>query len=144
MGSPWSDDEIIQLLQCIRKKKSISEIAEIHQRTEGGIKYRLREIAADYHFNDNRPLDEIHKYTGLSFEQIEDAIKRREIRTIIQEKRKNEGSKTVNKQVINDKKIVNKYDFIGDDSGREPTMREMMTVLLDVQKKLTTILEWRE
>jgi hypothetical protein len=41
MGKAWDDDEILQLLTSIRKKKTIDEISEIHQRTPGGIVSRL-------------------------------------------------------------------------------------------------------
>lgn len=77
IGQPWKDEEIEKLLRNIQKKKTMEEIAKEHERTIGGIYSRIREIAADYHFNDNRPIEEIQKYTGITKEEIEDAIKRR-------------------------------------------------------------------
>ena len=31
LGKAWSEEEVVQLLQNIRKKKDICEIADIHQ-----------------------------------------------------------------------------------------------------------------
>ena len=78
MGKTWSDDEVLQLLQNIRKKKSFEEIAVEHQRSVGGIKGRLRQLAADYH-NEGRPIEQIEKFTGLTAEEINDTIERRRI-----------------------------------------------------------------
>ncbi len=85
-GQPWSDDEIQNLLQAVRKKESIEQIAQKHERTPGGIRARLRELAADYYFNDNRPIDEIMKFTGLDAETISDAISKRQYHIDLKEK----------------------------------------------------------
>jgi hypothetical protein len=60
----------------------------------------------------------------------------------MQENRQRTAAEPVRvKQSVN---VVSKYDFIDDThTAGEPTMREMMAVMLDVQRKLTTILEWR-
>jgi hypothetical protein len=86
-GKPWGNDEIVQLLKEIQKKVSIDDIALRHKRTVGGIRSRLREIAADYYFNDERPIEQIIKYTGLSEEEILDAIERRKIRIKVSEEK---------------------------------------------------------
>ena len=86
-GKPWGNDEVVQLLKEVQKKVSIDDIALRHKRTVGGIHSRLREIAADYYFNDERPMEQIIKYTGLSEEEILDAIERRKIRIRISEEK---------------------------------------------------------
>jgi hypothetical protein len=86
-GKPWRDDEILQLLKGVQKKKTTEELAEEHQRTPGGIRSRLREIAADYYFNENRPLEQIAKFTGLDIDTISDAISKRQYRIDQQEKK---------------------------------------------------------
>jgi hypothetical protein len=86
-GQPWSDDEIQNLLQAVRKKESIEQIAQKHERTPGGIRSRLRELAAEYYFNDNRPIDEIMKFTGLDAETISDAISKRQYAMDLKEKK---------------------------------------------------------
>lgn len=86
-GKPWRDDEILQLLKSVQKKKTTEELAEEHQRTPGGIRSRLREIAADYYFNENKPLEQIAKITGLDIDSISDAISKRQYRIDQQEKK---------------------------------------------------------
>jgi ABC-type taurine transport system substrate-binding protein len=49
-----------------------------HQRTVGAINSQRRKLAVDYWFNDKRPMEQIIKFTGLTQEEIEEAIKRRE------------------------------------------------------------------
>ena len=77
MGKVWSKEEIKTLLSSIYHKKSIADIALVLERTEGSIESYRRKLAADYHFNDNRPIEEIQAFTGLTREQVEDAIQRR-------------------------------------------------------------------
>ncbi len=78
-GKPWSDEECLKLLQAVRNKESIDAIAANHERTRCGIRSRLRHLAAEYYFNENRPIEDIMKLTGLDERTINDAIKKREI-----------------------------------------------------------------
>ena len=71
MGKGWDQEEIVKLLDSIRNKKSIEEIATEHERTVGGINSRRRGIATDYYFNNNLSIDKIQKFTGLTGEEIE-------------------------------------------------------------------------
>jgi hypothetical protein len=91
-GKPWFDNEILQLLQAVRRKETHEQIASTHQRTIGGIRSRLRELAADYHFNENRPIEQIMKFTGLDEKTIVDAISRRESARDKREKKSLESS----------------------------------------------------
>jgi hypothetical protein len=77
LGKAWADEEVVQLLTEIQKNLTHAEIAEIHKRTTGSILSRLKSIAADYHFNDNRPIEQIMKYTGLSQRGVQEAIAKR-------------------------------------------------------------------
>ncbi len=97
MGMAWSENEQNQLLSELQKKVPIDMIAELHERTNGSIRSRLREIAANYYFNNNLQISEIQKYTGLSIEEISDAISRRENRE--KSKEVKEKEKQTNKQV---------------------------------------------
>lgn len=83
LGQPWKEDEVVKLLTSIQKKKSVEEIAKEHDRTVGGINAYIRKLAVDYHMNDNRTMEEIQKYTGLTKEQIEDAIKKNKSKAAI-------------------------------------------------------------
>jgi hypothetical protein len=124
MGKPWLDDEILQLLQEIRKKKTIEEIAEQHQRTIGGINSRLKELAADYH-NEGRAIEDIQKFTGLTAEQVKDAIERRRVGEI--GKKRREENRATGKPYTQ--------------AEVQPSMKDIMIVLKDVQRKLAMILE---
>ena len=125
MGQLWKGEEVVKLLTEIRNKKTITEIADEHQRTEVSITYKLRGLAADYYFNDKRPIEEIQKFTGLSQEVILDAIKRREW----QEQQKELKTKSVVKQTKKDEEV------------KKNENAEIMTMLKDIQKKLDLLLQ---
>lgn len=114
MGKAWDDEEIVKLLQSIRKKKSIEDIAIEHERTIGGINSRRRELAADYWFNDKRPIEEIMKFTGLTKEQVEDVIKRR---------------------------TATRTCLIEESQVTSPDMKDVIALLKDMQSKLSIIIE---
>ena len=78
LGKSWKDDEIAQLLSEVQKKMSHDDIAEAHGRTVGSISSRLKTIAADYHFNDEMPIDKIIRYTRLTPSEVADAISKRQ------------------------------------------------------------------
>jgi hypothetical protein len=61
------------LLELIQQNTSIELIAATHERTVGGIKAELKILAVTY-FNQKLPMKEIIKLTGLTEEQIEDAV----------------------------------------------------------------------
>jgi predicted mannosyl-3-phosphoglycerate phosphatase (HAD superfamily) len=70
MGATWSDEETLSLLTKIQRGKTIYEIALKHQRNDGEIRSKLYELAAQYYYYDNRRVDEIKTFTGLSTDQI--------------------------------------------------------------------------
>lgn len=119
IGQPWEDDEIVKLLTSVQKKKPIEQIAAEHKRTVNGINIRLRELAADYHFNDNRPIEEIQKFTGFTKEQVEEAIL----------KRVNRGIRA--SHIANTKPV----------KEAPPTMTEVVSLLKDIQAKLNVLLQ---
>jgi predicted DNA-binding protein YlxM (UPF0122 family) len=77
-GHPWRNDETNQLMEEIKNKVDIKTIAETHERTSGAIASRLRVIAFELYKEQSKTEDEIQQLTGLSKDQIRDAIKRRE------------------------------------------------------------------
>ena len=87
MGKPWSQEELNQLLQEIKEKKSIIDIATLHKRTQGGINSRLRETAAILHLNDNKTIVECIEITGLDKSDVIDAISRREYNIMMKAKK---------------------------------------------------------
>ena len=129
MGQSWEDDEVQKLLNSIQKKKTIEAIALEHERTVGGIRGQLRRLATDYHFNDGRSIEEIEKYTGLTKEEIEDAIRRKEIRnsTSSRKKQANQVISSDTNTIVIDESI--------------PNLKEMFSILKDIQQKLTVLLD---
>jgi len=86
MGKTWKDEEVKDLLNSIKSKKSIEMIASIHQRTEGGIIGKLKDVAVDYYIYHNKQVDEIEIYTGLSKEVILEAIQKKQHRNSLMKK----------------------------------------------------------
>ena len=76
MGKPWKEEEVNRLLESIQKNTSIELIAATHERTVGGIQAELRKLAVIY-FNQKRPIKDIVRLTGLTEEQVEDAVLKR-------------------------------------------------------------------
>jgi len=134
MGQGWKDDEVLKLLTSIQKKKPIDTIAKEHDRTIGGIRSYIRKLAADYHFNDQRSMEEIQKFTGLTKEEIEDVIRRQEIKHATSKQKKqpiSDSSSNTNTNVQTEK---NRNEDI-------PNIQEMFSILQDIQAKLTILLE---
>lgn len=73
-GQPWGDDEIALLLKEIKRNLPIEKIATLHSRTEAGIIGRLKQLAVEYYYGDGRPIEEIQKFTGLSYDIITEEI----------------------------------------------------------------------
>lgn len=121
---------MIQLLNSIRKNKSISEIATEHQRTVGGIQAQIRKLAADYWFNDKRPIEEIIQLTGLNKEEIEEAIQLRE------SKKRFQTYKSAMKR-------LEKYKASKTQPSKAPSSNEteIITLLKDIQTKLSLLIE---
>ena len=125
MGLLWKGEEVVKLLTSIRNKKTISEIATEHERTEGSIISKLKGLAGDYYFNDKRPIEEIQKFTGLSEEVILDTIKRREW----QEQQKELKTKSVVKKTAKEEEV------------KKIENAEIMAMLKDINKKLDLLLQ---
>jgi len=139
-GKPWSDENVAKLLADVQKKKTHEEMAELHGRTVGGIRSRLKVIAVDYYSNNNMPVNEIEKYTGLSAEVIIDAISRREYLDELAEK-KREGKLKIEPKppltqspkrqtVIEDSMVFQQKD------GVHETLKELLTVAKDIQRMM--------
>jgi hypothetical protein len=76
IGAKWSDKEELELLNEINNNKTINQIAEIHERTIGGINSRIRHIAYNMYKN-NIPMSEIENKTKLSRTDIEYLINKK-------------------------------------------------------------------
>jgi hypothetical protein len=69
----WTEEEVVKLLSLVRKKKTVQEMADLHQRTNTSIKSKLRSIATDYYFS-GRTVEEISKWTGLTVSEVTNAV----------------------------------------------------------------------
>jgi hypothetical protein len=139
-GARWNEDETRQLLTNIRKKKTIAEIAAIHERTTTSISNRLIEVAADYHFFDARSTEDIMRYTGLTHKQVVNAIERRKAKLMVAEKRKVavatsvEPVETIKEDV---EKPVLTFSPLVEPSNE--VFAEMLEILRDIQKKVAVL-----
>lgn len=131
MGKVWLDDEVIRLLKSVKAKKTHKDIAEEHGRTLGSIVAKLKGIAADYYFGDQRSLDDIQRFTGLDKETISDAISKREWENSVKEaKAKAKVPKKASEPTVN----------VSVKAG-EPTITEVYELLKDIQKTLKVLVE---
>jgi DNA-binding transcriptional regulator GbsR (MarR family) len=137
LGKAWSEEEIVKLLACVQKKMSHSDIAEKHGRSVGSISSRLKAIAADYYFNDERPLADIMKYTGLSAEQISDSIAKRQYQIDMAEKKK-EIVPTVSAAVKMNKLLDSSEDVPRKGTRDEfyTAISELLVVAKDIQRMM--------
>ena len=76
-GKRWQDEEVMRLLTSVRKKVSHKVIAEEHKRTLGAIVSQLKKLACEYHEGDGYSLSQIQTITGLTREEVEEAIQRK-------------------------------------------------------------------
>lgn len=147
----WTTEEDTQLLTLINKKKSMDEIAALHNREIPGIKLRLQKLASDYYFYESRTFDEIQKRTNLTHSEIERAIAKRKAAepNITQSPPSltpvGPKKKAVSKATTNPIATSKLEDLIVAESPNvkpqlkqeaEPTMKEMMLVLLQLQDKV--------
>ena len=131
LGAAWKEEDIKQLLEDIKNKLSHEEIANKHERTIGGIRSRIRELAADYYFNNELSVDKIQKYTGISLEEIADSISKRQWRM------DNRKTPSVKKDVV----VIptsTSAPIISTDSSE---LKEMLVVLKDIQNMMNQFLD---
>ena len=131
VGKVWSEEERKKLLEEISKGLAIKTIAENHQRMVGGITSKLKEIAADYYYNNELPIEKIQKFTGLSKEDIIDSISKRAWK---EEQKKNkalQNPKAVKAVKVNQTDVLS----IPPENNRNE-LKEILEVLKDIQSTL--------
>jgi hypothetical protein len=126
-GQPWLEEEIQKLLQAVKRKDTTQQIAIAHERTSGSIRAKLKGLAADYYFNDNRPISEIMKFTGLDAETITDAIAKRQWEMDQKEKKQlvKPTCASINKSEVKEETVASVMIEI----------RDMMRELLEIIKE---------
>jgi hypothetical protein len=137
-ASRWNDEELEQLLGEIKAKKSIKDIAQAHERTTNSITGKLAELAADYHFFDERPFDTIAQLTGLTHKQIINAVERRKAKIMVNEKDKIapvEEAHVEEPPVSNNPLPVLTFTALDE----TPTLADVFKLLKDIQKKVEVL-----
>ena len=79
-GKSWTLEEENQLIDSLSTGKEISDIANEHKRTMGGIKSRIRVIAFRMVETDGLTMEEVSAKLRLTPEEIKDALQRRRSR----------------------------------------------------------------
>ena len=120
----WTDEEEIQLLTLIKKKKPIVEIAALHNRTVTAINLKRQSLAAEYYFNEERSNQEIQKLTGLTQAEVEKAIAKSQLIT----------PPPIPAAAATATAVQGPSVTSQDEKPQEPTMKEMMALLLTIQK----------
>lgn len=131
LGQLWTEEEVVKLLKYVKEGKSQHEIANLHERTVGGIKGKLSQLAADYYFNDERSIEQIQKFTGLSEEEIANSISKRQF----QDARKLEKQQKQTKEKMMSNQSILPFVTQG------PTNTEIMEKLVSLETMMKEILE---
>ena len=146
--SRWNAQETEQLLSEIQQKLSVKAIAEIHTRSTASIMNRLNELAADYHFFDELPNEQITTLTGLTHKQIVNAVERRKAKIMITEKRAEQAeSPTVEAPVQNTMSITPEHKPVEKPIPiltltaleEEPSLADVYKLLKDIKKKVEVL-----
>jgi hypothetical protein len=140
IGKPWTDEDVLKLLKNIKQKKSHDEIAKEHCRTIGGITSRLRQIATDYYFENELPIKDISKYTGLSSDEISDAISKRQWRMDNADKisQNKKDAKEAKKKLRSEAESVEEVEEVIYSSKNDyhDTLKELLVVAKDIQRMM--------
>ncbi len=128
MGLPWDDQETLKLLKSVRAKQTIQQMAFAHERTVGAISAKLKGLACDYYFNENRPVEEIVKFTGLDKDSILDAISKKQYQMNMKEK-KQETKKKVECKITDAPNINESLS-----TALLIEIRDLLKELLEVQR----------
>jgi hypothetical protein len=133
-GKKWSSDEINNLLNEIKEKKEIKDIAALHKRTVGGITSRLREIAAKYFIEDSKPIAEIMVLTGLPKDDIIDAISKREYRDELKKKKIQKNEEEILSPSIPKQSSIKDYIKSKTETSE---LQEILVALKTIEKRVT-------
>jgi hypothetical protein len=130
-GKKWSNDEETQLLKELKKKIDVKKIALLHDRTEGGIISRCKEIAYNMYIK-NESMENIMKITKLDIETINKTIK---IKNILLEKNKNnKNNKEIKNNIHNE--ITSIKNTIEEYKSRLEIQENVIFILKKEVKKL--------
>jgi hypothetical protein len=146
----WTDEEEIQLLTLLRKKKTIEEIAALHGRTATAINLKRQSLAAEYHFNEGRSNQDIQKLMGMTPTEVDKAIAKHSaaaaaaaaVTSSVQEQQQQQQQQQqpLDLTVPLPPSPPDQQNYVAvaqeqqQEQEQEPTMKEMMALLLNMQK----------
>ena len=144
-GKKWTDEETLEVLKAIRRKETIALIAKNHQRTHGGIHAKLKELAADYYYNEEKSIEDIEKFTGLSKDNIADAISRRQLEMDEKEKKLHIQKVDRKPMLIDDSEPKIFAAGAGDGAAhiQQPEIKKegMISILTEIREMMREMLE---
>lgn len=70
MSKFMKSEEVSKILELVKNKKSIKDIAASQKKTTHYIKSKLKNVACEYYLNSNKPFNEIQQITGIKKEEI--------------------------------------------------------------------------
>lgn len=139
----WNSAETEQLLEEIRNKKSVKDIATAHSRTTTSIMNRLTDLAVDYHFFDELPNEEITALTGLTHKQIVNAVERRKAKIMLNERQKPVEAPVeapVEEKLMEiSPELKHLPTLILSPVDEMPTLADVFKLLKDIQKKVEVL-----
>ena len=135
----WNSAETEQLLEEIRNKKSVKDIATAHSRTTTSIMNRLTDLAVDYHFFDELPNEEITALTGLTHKQIVNAVERRKAKIMLNERQKPVEAPVEEKLMEISPELKHLPTLILSPVDEMPTLADVFKLLKDIQKKVEVL-----
>jgi len=142
MGKKWDATETLQLLESIKNKKDYYVISNEHERTVGGITAQIKKLAVEYH-NKLKPIEEIEIITGLTKEQINEAIYNKKEKDKLEIERKNNRNDGINDRFESDVRSSSGNQTINHISmtcNCTEELKNMKQILSDIQNKLDLLL----
>ena len=133
-GQRWTVEGEGQLLDELNKHISISNIAKNHNRTYGGIKSRILEIACKMASND-LPMEEIIQTTKLDETQINEAIEKKKYYKQKVEEKKQINAKTKAKENTKKEYSEQKKTSTSTDDVNQPVTRNIIKHKLSIEQE---------
>jgi hypothetical protein len=141
----WSIEEETQMMNEINNNKTITQIANIHQRSNNAIVMRLCEIGKRLIEQKGKTIQEVQKYLKLvSINEIESYIKRendkknKNSEVSKQEKKKEETIDSVKSEL---KELQTKYNKIKNIDDRFNELNKKVDELKEINIKMDKVLD---
>jgi hypothetical protein len=142
MGTAWGNTELIQLLKEVKDKIPYEDMAKAHKRTVGGITSRLRQLAYDY-YTEEKSINEIMVITGLSKDDILDAIIKRENSDNKRAAKRVEKEKAINKIILVKESDVLAPNIVKTPKSELSELQEILKTLKSLEARVAEYIKER-